>query len=86
MIPAEVILKHSNAANILAILSEGLTIIPGVVQAIHPVNQSKLLFYNKNSLNSDLNDDNLKKEIEKLELTKDKSLDLSNLKNEYVKS
>ena len=85
MIPAEVILKHSNAANILAILSEGLTIIPGVVQAIHPVNQSKLLFYNKNSLNSDLNDDNLKKEIEKLELTKDKSLDLSNLKNEYMK-
>ena len=85
MIPAEKILIGPNAENFLILLTDGLVFVPRLVEIMHPEDQAKLSYYNKNSLESDLNDDNLEEEIMKLELTKEKSIDLNNLKNEYAK-
>jgi hypothetical protein len=85
MIPAEKILIGPNPENFLMILTDGLVFVPRLVEIMHPEDQAKLSYYNKNSLESDLNDDNLQEEIIKLELTKEKSIDLNNLKNEYAK-
>ena len=59
MIPAEKILIGPNPENFLMILTDGLVFVPRLVEIMHPEDQAKLSYYNKNSLESDLNDDNI---------------------------
>jgi hypothetical protein len=85
LIPATIILKNPNAQAILTILDDSLTLVPTVIQSIPVSNESKLSIYNKKSIDDDLNDSNLEEEIKKLETSKEKSKDLTNLKKEYEK-
>jgi len=87
IIPAEQILKGTNAQKILELFGDSLTssYISSFIKYIPPSNESKLSLYNRDSIDLDLNDNNLKKEIEKLQLTKEKAVDLANLKTEYSK-
>ena len=85
LIPAAIILKNPNAQAILTTLDDSLTLVPTVLQSIPPSNDSKLSSYNKKSIDADLTDSNLQEEIDKLETSKNKSEDLSNLKKEYEK-
>lgn len=88
MIPAELILNKKNpkaAEMILEVLGDSHIFIPRLKQTISASNNSKLSYYNKESIESDLNENNIEKEIKKLELTKEKAIDLTNLRNEYMK-
>ena len=86
IIPAEQILKGSNAQRILELFGDSLSssyISTYLEKYIPDSNKSRLSKYNSNSLDADLNDSNLKKEIERLQLTQEKADDLVNLKKEY---
>jgi hypothetical protein len=88
IIPAEQILKGSNAQRILELFGDSLSssyISSYLEKYIHESNKARLSKYNSNSLETDLNDTNLKKEIERLQLTQEKADDLVNLKKEYSK-
>lgn len=85
MVPATFLIGHSNAQNNLRALFDGYQLIPGVIQSIPAQNEIKLSSYNRILLDTDLNEKNLQEEIEKLEITKDKSIDLSNLQGLYQK-
>ena len=87
-IPAEQILKGSNAQQILELFGDSLSssyISSYLEKYIPETNKARLSKYNSNSLENDLNEDNLKKEIERLQLTQEKADDLVNLKKEYSK-
>ena len=88
IIPAEQILKGSNAQQILELFGDSLSssyISSYLDKLISEPNKSRLSKYNSNSLETDLNEDNLQKEIDRLQLTKEKTDDLVNLKKEYSK-
>ena len=85
MIPATFFIGNPNAENILIALFDGIIFTPRLLPSITPQDEAKLSYYNRASLDTDLNDKNLEEEIEKLELTKEKSIDLNNLQNEYQK-
>lgn len=88
IIPVEQILKGKNAQRILELFGESLSssyISTYLEKYISNKDRSKLSKYNSNSIETDLNEDNLKKEIERLKLTKEKTDDLANLKKEYLK-
>jgi hypothetical protein len=85
MVPAVYLIGHPNAKNILATLGDGFQFIPGVIQTIPMQDEVKLSSYNRISLDTDLNDKNLQEEIKKLEITKDKTIDLTNLQSLYQK-
>ena len=85
MIPAIFFIGNPNAENILIALFDGIIYTPRLLPSITPQDEAKLSYYNRASLDTDLNDKNLEEEIEKLELTKEKSIDLNNLQNEYQK-
>jgi hypothetical protein len=88
IIPAEQILKGSNAQRILELFGDSLSssyISSYLEKYISESNKARLSKYNSNSLETDLNDSNLKKEIERLQLTQEKADDLVNLKKEYSK-
>ena len=85
MIPAVYLIGDPNAINILRTLGDGLQFIPGVIQSIPIQDEVKLSSYNKISIENDLNDKNLQEEIKKLEITKDKTIDLTNLQSLYQK-
>jgi len=87
IIPAEQILKGSNAQRILELFGDSLSssYISTYIDKIFESNRARLSKYNSNSLETDLNEDNLKKEIERLQLTQEKTDDLANLKKEYSK-
>jgi hypothetical protein len=87
IIPAEQILKGSNAQRILELFGDSLSssYISTYFDKIFESNKARLSKYNSNSLETDLDEDNLKKEIERLQLTQEKADDLSNLKKEYSK-
>jgi hypothetical protein len=88
IIPAEQILKGSNAQRILELFGDSLSssyISSYLEKYIPESNKARLSKYNSNSLETDLNDNNLKKEIERLQLTQEKADDLANLKKEYSK-
>jgi hypothetical protein len=88
IIPAEQILKGSNAQRILELFGDSLSssyISSYLEKYIPESNKARLSKYNSNSLENDLNEDNLKKEIERLQLTQEKADDLANLKKEYSK-
>jgi hypothetical protein len=87
-IPAEQILKGSNAQQILELFGDSLSssyISSYLEKYIPETNKARLSKYNSNSLENNLNEDNLKKEIERLQLTQEKADDLANLKKEYSK-
>jgi hypothetical protein len=88
IIPADQILKGSNAQRILELFGNSLSssyISTYLEKYIPESNKARLSKYNSNSLETDLNDSNLKKEIERLQLTQEKADDLANLKKEYSK-
>lgn len=88
IIPAEQILKGSNAQRILELFGDSLSssyISTYLEKYISDSNKARLSKYNSNSLENDLNDNNLLQEIEKLQLTQEKADDLANLKKEYLK-
>ena len=88
IIPAEQILKGSNAQRILELFGDSLSssyISTYLEKYISESNKARLSKYNSNSLENNLNEDNLKKEIERLQLTQEKADDLVNLKKEYSK-
>jgi hypothetical protein len=87
IIPAEQILKGSNAQRILELFGDSLSssYISTYFDKIFESNKARLSKYNSNSLETDLDEDNLKKEIERLQQTQEKADDLSNLKKEYSK-
>jgi hypothetical protein len=88
IIPVEQILKGKNAQKILELFGDSLAssyISSYLEKYISNKNRSRLSKYNSNSIETDLNDNNLKKEIERLQLTKQKADDLANLKKEYLK-
>jgi hypothetical protein len=85
MIPATHLIGNNNAQNNLRYLLDGHQLIPGVIQSIPMQNEVKLSSYNKILLDTDLNEKNLQEEILKLEITKDKSIDLNNLQGLYQK-
>ena len=85
MIPAIFLIGHSDAENHLRALLDGFQLIPGFIQSIPMQNEIKLSSYNKILLDTDLNEKNLQEEIKKLEITKDKSIDLINLQGLYQK-
>ena len=87
-IPAEQILKGKNAQKILELFGDSLSssyISTYLEKYISESNKARLSKYNSNSLENNLNEDNLKKEIERLQLTQEKADDLVNLKKEYSK-
>ncbi len=85
MIPAAYLIGNSNAQNHLIALYDGLQFIPGFIQSIPMQDEVKLSSYNRKSLDTDLNDNNLEEEIKKLEKTRDKTIDLNNLQSLYQK-
>ena len=85
MIPATLLIGNNNAQNNLRYLLDGYQLIPGIIQSIPMQNEVKLSSYNKILLDADLNEKNLQEEILKLEITKDKSIDLNNLQGLYQK-
>jgi hypothetical protein len=88
IIPAEQILKGSNAQQILELFGDSLSssyISSYLDKLISEPNRSRLSKYNSNSLETDLNEDNLQSEIDRLQLTQEKADDLANLKKEYSK-
>ena len=85
MVPATLLIGNNNAQNNLRYLLDGYQLIPGVIQSIPVQNEIKLSSYNRILLDTDLNEKNLQDEIVKLEITKDKSIDLSNLQGLYQK-
>jgi hypothetical protein len=88
IIPAEQILKGSNAREILELFGDSLSssqISSYLDKLISEPNKLRLSKYNSNSLETDLNEDNLQKEIDRLQLTQEKADDLANLKKEYSK-
>jgi hypothetical protein len=88
IIPAEQILKGSNAQRILELFGDSLSssyISTYLEKYISDSNKARLSKYNSNSLENDLNDNNLLQEIKKLQLTQEKADDLANLKKEYLK-
>ena len=88
IIPADQILKGNNAQRILELFGNSLSssyISTYLEKYIPESNKARLSKYNSNSLETDLNDSNLKKEIERLQLTQEKANDLANLKKEYSK-
>ena len=85
MIPASFLIGNRNAEINLIALYDGIQIIPGIIQSITMQDEVKLSSYNRRSLDTDLNDKNLQEEIEKLEKTRDKTIDLNNLQSLYQK-
>ena len=88
IIPAEQILKGSNAREILELFGDSVSssrISSYLDKLISEPNRSRLSKYNSNSLETDLNEDNLQTEIDRLQLTQEKADDLANLKKEYSK-
>ncbi len=85
MVPAAFLIGHPNAQNILRSLYDGIQLIPEVIQSIPVQNSVKLSTYNKISLDTNLNDNNLMEEIKKLVITEDKTIDLNNLQGIYQK-
>ncbi|NBU99293.1 MAG: hypothetical protein EBS19_13975, partial [Spirochaetia bacterium] len=82
---ATLLIGNDNAQNNLRYLLDGYQLIPGIIQSIPMQNEVKLSSYNKILLDADLNEKNLQEEILKLEITKDKSIDLNNLQGLYQK-
>jgi hypothetical protein len=70
--------------NLIA-LYDGIQFIPGFKQVIPMQEEVKLSTYNRKSLDEDLNDKNLEQEIENLEKTKNKTIDLNNLQSQCQK-
>jgi len=88
IIPAEQILKGTNAQEIIELFGDSLasSYISSYLEKLIPEsNISRLSKYDSESLETDLNDNNLKKEIERLNITQKKVVDLANLKSEYSK-
>ena len=85
MVPATLLIGNASAQTNLRDLLDGYQLIPSVIQSIPMQNEIKLSSYNRILLDTDLNEKNLKEEIEKLEITKDKSIDLSDLQGLYQK-
>ena len=85
MVPATFLIGNPNAQNNLRALFDGYQLIPSVIQSIPMQNEIKLSSYNRILLDTDLNEKNLQEEIEKLQITKDKSIDLSDLQGLYQK-
>ena len=85
MVPATFLIENPNAQNNLRALLDGYQLIPSVIQSIPMQNEIKLSSYNRILLDTDLNEKNLQEEIEKLQITKDKSIDLSDLQGLYQK-
>jgi len=85
MVPATLLIGNASAQNNLRALLDGYQLIPSVIQSIPMQDEVKLSSYNRILLDTDLNEKNLQEEIEKLEITKDKSIDLSNLQGLYLK-
>lgn len=87
IIPAEQILKGTNAQEILELFGDSLTSasISAYMKFIPEANKNRLSKYDSLSIETDINEDNLKKEIEKLKITQEKEIDLANLKTEYSK-
>lgn len=85
MVPATLLIGNASAQTNLRELLDGYQLIPSVIQSIPMQNEIKLSSYNRILLDTDLNEKNLKEEIEKLEITKDKSIDLSDLQGLYQK-
>ena len=78
MIPATLLIGHPNAENNLITLYDGIQFIPRLIQSIPLQDEIKLSSYNRNSLDTNLNDKNLLEEIKKIEITSDKMLALNN--------
>jgi hypothetical protein len=85
MVPAYYLITHPNAQNILLSLYHGIQLIPEFIQSIPLQNSVKLSTYNKISLDTNLNDNNLMEEIKKLVITENKTIDLNNLQGIYQK-
>ena len=81
IIPATYLIGNPRGEDHLIALFDGLQFIPGFMQIIPMQEEVKLSSYNRKSLDEDLSDKNLEEEIENLEKTREKTIDLNNLQS-----